>query len=81
MEYAGIAIIPLLIGVLEILKRLGISKKIVPVISVVLGVGLGIVLFADGDTITGVIKGIFIGLSAVGLYSGTKNTIEGTKLD
>ena len=79
LEYAGVAIVPLLIGILEVLKKIGLREKYVPVFSVILGIGIGISLFADGDIKTGVIKGIFIGLSAVGLYSGTKNTIEGIK--
>lgn len=79
MEYAGIAIIPLLIGILEVIKRLGINKKYVPIISLLLGIGTGILLFTDGDLKAGIIKGIYIGLSAVGLYSGGKNTIEAIK--
>lgn len=79
MEYAGIAIIPLLIGILEMLKKAGVNDKIIPVISVIAGIGLGIALFAAGDLKAGIIQGIYIGLSAVGLYSGTKNTIEGIK--
>ena len=76
MEYAGIAIIPLLIGILEVIKKLGINKKYIPIISLLLGIGTGILLFADGDLKVGIIKGIYIGLSAVGLYSGAKNTVE-----
>lgn len=79
MEYAGIAIIPLLIGILEIFKRLGVKDKIIPVISVAAGLVIGISLFAEGDLKVGIVQGVYIGLSAVGLYSGTKNTIEGIK--
>lgn len=79
MEYAGITIIPLLIGILEVIKKLGINKKYIPIISLLLGIGTGILLFADGDLKAGIIKGIYIGLSAVGLYSGGKNTIEAIK--
>ena len=79
MEYAGIAIIPLLIGILEVFKKLGLREKYVPIFSLVIGIGLGIALFAAGDLKAGIIQGIYIGLSAVGLYSGTKNTIEGIK--
>jgi len=79
MEYAGIAIIPLLIGILEVFKKLGVNQKHIPVISLIIGVGLGIALFSAGDLKAGIIQGIYIGLSAVGLYSGTKNTIEGMK--
>lgn len=76
MEYAGIAIIPLLIGILEVFKRLGLTDRYIPLFSLVLGITVGILLFADGDLSTGIVQGTFIGLSAVGLYSGTKNTIE-----
>ncbi|OZV11300.1 hypothetical protein CIW83_15075 [Tissierella sp. P1] len=76
MEYAGIAIIPLLIGILEVLKKVGLKEKYVPAISVSLGIVIGIGLFGNGDTKAGLVQGIFIGLSAVGLYSGTKNAFE-----
>lgn len=76
LEYAGIAIIPLLIGLLEVFKKLGLNDKYVPIFSVILGIGTGIALFADGDLATGIVQGMYIGLSAVGLYSGTKNTFE-----
>ena len=76
MEYAGIAIIPLLIGLLEAFKRIGLNEKFIPIASLIIGIGLGVALFSEGNTLAGIIQGIFIGLSAVGLYSGTKNTIE-----
>lgn len=75
MEYRGIAIIPLLIGILEVLKKVGLKEKYVPVASVLLGIVIGIGLFGNGDIRAGLVQGIFIGLSAVGLYSGTKNSL------
>lgn len=76
MEYAGIAIIPLLIGILEVFKKVGLKEKYIPIFSVSLGIVIGIGLFGNGDLKVGLVQGIFIGLSAVGLYSGTKNTLE-----
>lgn len=76
MEYANIAIIPLLIGILEVFKRLGLNKKYIPMFSLILGIGLGIALFSEGDLLAGIIQGMSIGLASVGLYSGTKNTVE-----
>lgn len=78
MEYSNIAIVPLLIGILEVLKKVGLGEKYVPMASLILGIGIGLTLFG-GDAIDGVVQGVFIGLSAVGLYSGTKNTIEKEK--
>jgi hypothetical protein len=37
---------------------------------------IGIGLFGSEDTKVGLVQGIFIGLSAVGLYSGTKNAFK-----
>lgn len=76
MEFAGILIIPLIIGLLEVIKRVGLNKKFIPVISLVFGIIAGIFLFSNGDISVGVVQGLYMGLSAVGLYSGTKNTIE-----
>lgn len=76
MIFAGIPIIVLLMGLLEVVKKVGVNPKYVPVISLVLGVFSGIVLFGQGDIKVGVIQGMYIGLSAVGLYSGAKNTME-----
>lgn len=80
MEYAGIAIIPLLIGLLEVIKKLGVNEKYMPIFSVVLGIVIGLV-FLSSNVKEGIILGIYVGLSAVGLYSGAKNTMEIKKLD
>lgn len=76
MEYAGIGIIPLLIGILEVLKRIGLNEKFVPVISLLLGITIGLFLISNGDIKDGIVQGVYIGLSAVGLYSGAKNTLK-----
>lgn len=78
-EYITLILVPILIGILEVLKRTELfDKKFIPVASLVLGVILGIV-FTGFDIKDGIVAGLFIGLSAVGLYSGTTNVIEGVK--
>lgn len=76
MEYVGVALVPLLIGILEAIKKLGVNPKYVPIISMIIGVSAGIIMFGQEDVVAGVILGLAISLSAVGLYSGTKNTLE-----
>ncbi len=78
-EYAGIAFIPIVIGIVEVLKRVGLKDKFAPVASIILGVVLGILYGSDGDIKKGVLQGIYFGLSASGLYSGTKNIVEEIK--
>lgn len=70
----AVAAIPVALGLVEVVKRLGISGKYAPVASILIGIGL--------VSLTGVawqafiIQGIIVGLSASGLWSGTKSVIE-----
>ncbi len=70
-----VGIVPILIGVLEVFKRLGVPVKYVPIIAVMLGLILGLTI--EGLHIEGALKGLAYGLSACGLYSGAKASIEG----
>lgn len=78
MEYIELVLVPILIGVLEAIKRSGFNSKFIPVLSILLGVLLGIV-FTGFDVKEGIMAGLYIGLSAVGLYSGYKSVTEGIK--
>lgn len=76
-EYITLILVPILVGILEAIKRTKIiNDKFLPIISIILGVALG-VLFGGFELKEGIISGLFIGLSAVGLYSGSHNVIEG----
>jgi len=79
MEYAGIALIPVVIGLAEVVNKLGLNPKFIPVVNLVFGLITGIFFLNPGDIKAGIIQGLFIGLSASGLYSGVKNTVEGIK--
>jgi len=79
MEYAGIAIVPLIIGLSEVIKKIGFNQKFIPVVNLILGLIAGIVFISPGNIKVGIIQGLFIGLSASGLYSGTKNVIQEIK--
>jgi len=68
------------IGLVEVAKRLGMSEKFSPLLALILGLGFSFMGFtANADLTQTIVGGIIIGLSAVGLYSGTKNVIEGIK--
>ena len=68
-------IIAVIVGLTEVIKRLfKLNKRYVPALAVVLG--LAIMLIAGlGNYGYIVLTGIIYGLSAVGLFSGVKNTI------
>lgn len=65
-------IIPIVIGIVEALKR-SFPKldPYLPLLAIVLGIGL--VVPANLEE---VLQGIIYGLSASGLYSGTKHTVS-----
>jgi len=65
-----------IVGVVELLKRIGLPAKLAPVVALVLGLAAGIVYVAPGDLRQGVLMGIVLALSAMGLYSGGKSTAE-----
>ena len=73
-------LVAVVIGLVEVAKRIGVPEKFAPVFSVILGLGLSFLGFvANPDLVSTIVGGIIIGLSAVGLYSGTKNIVEGIK--
>lgn len=76
LQVYDIAIIPLIVGLVALATSLGLPKKFAPVLAVVLGVVVGLVYLAPGNAAEGILVGIATGLSSVGLYSGTKNTVQ-----
>ena len=73
-----VAQVALIMGLAEIIKRLGVKSKWIPLVDLGLGILSGIVVYGMKYGITnGIILGIALGLSACGLFSGIKNTLEG----
>lgn len=78
-EVYDIAIIPVITGLIEIAKKMGLPKKFSPLIALALGIIAGVVYIEPQDVAGGIIIGIAVGLSASGLYEYSKDTIEGVK--
>lgn len=71
--------IALIIGVAEIIKRMGFNRKYIPLIDLGLGLVSGICVFGlmlGYDIAHGAVIGVALGLSACGLFSGIKNVKE-----
>ena len=71
----GMALVPVIMGLVELLKRVGIPKKYVPVFAILLGILCGLYYLAPDDPGKPFL-GIVMGLSSIGLYSGTKILIK-----
>lgn len=61
-------IVPLIVRILEVVKKFDIDKKFIPLASILIGV----VFLKNGFSSDKILVGIGYGLSACGLYSGTK---------
>ncbi|MEB3428884.1 phage holin family protein [Citroniella saccharovorans] len=74
MDNFDILIVPLIVGILEVVKKFDIDKKFIPLASILIGVVFS--FLKNGFSTDTILVGIGYGLSACGLYSGTKNAIE-----
>lgn len=75
LEVYGVALVPFIIGLIELGKRSGLKPKYAPFVGIGIGVILG-VFFLSTNIKEGLLIGVALGLSASGLYSGTKNMLE-----
>lgn len=76
--YGGIAFIPLISAIGQLLYKVGVKERIIPLIEFLLGIAAGMIYFAEGDFKQGFLVGTFIGLSSTGLVNATKITINGS---
>ncbi len=76
--FADIGLIAVIVGLVEVIKGLvpdaykNIANRLSPVVAIGLGIAAGYVYIAPGQPEMAVLSGIVMGLSASGLYSGTK---------
>ena len=59
MEVYDVLIVPFIVGIVELVKKLGLPSKFCPVVSVILGVIIGLVYISPDD----VAKGVLVGAS------------------
>ncbi|WP_100402608.1 hypothetical protein [Bacillus sp. FJAT-42315] len=78
MDIYNMVIIPLILGVVELFKKIGLPTKYSPIVAVFFGMLFG-VFYLDQGVKQGILVGLILGLSASGLYSGSKNMLEKRK--
>lgn len=70
-----LALVPIVLGVTQVIKKSGLSTRYAPLVSLVLGV-VGVFVLG-GETLSQVIlSGLVVGLSSSGLYSQTTKTFN-----
>lgn len=80
-EVYGVALLPIIIGLVEIVKQFNIPKKYMPIISIVIAEAISLLFLMNGDTDyqKAILIGLQMGLAAVGLHSGVKNLTQRRK--
>lgn len=74
MDISDAILIPVTIGLVQVFKTIGIPSRFAPLVSIILGIALYCI---DGFNVkTDLLAGIIVGLSASGLYSGVKTTVQ-----
>lgn len=70
------ALVPVIIGLVGVFTMAGMNKKYAPLLSLLLGLFLVSLSVKFKVNYAVVLVGLITGLSASGLYSGTKKTVE-----
>jgi mannose/fructose/N-acetylgalactosamine-specific phosphotransferase system component IIC len=76
-DYKGIALIPIITILVDVIKKAGLPSNFAPLMSIILGVIFGLIFESSGDVKTAIITGIIMGMSASGLYSGGREASRG----
>lgn len=75
VEIYDMTIVPIIIGLVQLFKMSGLKKKYAPFVALGLGILFSIIYF-DQTMKDKILLGLIFGLSASGLYSGSKNFFE-----
>jgi hypothetical protein len=78
----GIAVIPAIVGLVQVVKDLGVPSNYAPLAAVLFGLAAGFAQFYAGQLpwISAAVTGIALGLSAVGLYAGAKTVASNVSI-
>lgn len=79
LDPASMALIPIVVGLVELLKRLGLPSNLAPLAALALGTAGALFYVAPGEPGRAILSGLIIALSAMGLYSGPKAAAQALK--
>jgi len=75
---SGVSAIPIILGLVQLARLFGLKEKYAPLLTVALGelASITYYFYRNQTWYEAVIVGLVLGLSAIGLYSGTRETME-----
>jgi len=68
---------PIIVGLVQVGKKMGIPARYCPLLAVFLGIGVSFVYQPIPNYPEALIEGIMAGLASVGLFSGARSVIKG----
>ena len=74
-----IAQVALIMALAEVIKRIGLDSRWIPLVDLGLGIVAGLAVYTGHlgySVVEGIIVAIVCGLSACGLFSGVKNVLD-----
>ena len=74
---ATIIVLPLVTGLVEVIKRtfVKLDKRVIPLMSVLTGLSVGLIII--DLSLTGAVAGVIVGLASTGLWEFGKTTVSG----
>jgi len=74
MSEQTLILVPIIIGVVEVVKKVGLKNKYAPLLALALGIAGGLAVVSND--VQGLIQGTMLGLSASGLFAGYKTVVK-----
>ncbi|MDO6657908.1 MULTISPECIES: hypothetical protein [Bacillales] len=73
----GIALLPVIIGVVHLFKVFGFPVRFLPILSIGIGIVMSHIYVEPEDFKKAFFIGLWLGLCATGMHSGFKHTMSG----
>lgn len=70
------SVVGTIMALIDRLKDVGMPRKFSPIVAIALGLLAGVFVIYPHDLTKGIVEGLFVGLSAIGVHSSVKNTRE-----
>jgi len=67
------ALVPVIVGISQVVKNTGFPSKFIPVLNLLLGIGLTFLSFDSLVWHEQILQGLMVGLSACGIYDQSKS--------